>query len=140
MRKLICIILSSLFLLSLSGCGDNSKITRPYSQEYVVGEENIKGDVDIDKFTDIDPAFEIGANSKGYAVFKDPDEAFKVFKDKYKNELKLIRKQYHLLPISKRNYAVYGTYGWQVTTSTESEQERAMFVSCFIDIYENSFK
>lgn len=45
-----------------------------YSQEYTAGTGNIKGDVRVEYFESHGKAFEIGANSYGYAVFKDPKE------------------------------------------------------------------
>ncbi|MEG0980006.1 MAG: hypothetical protein RR911_00140 [Oscillospiraceae bacterium] len=139
MKKIIHIMLCLLILFSLSSCGNTVKINHPYTQEYIAGEKNIKGNVDIDKFAKIDVAFEIGANSDGYAVFKDPQKAFEVFIEKYADGIKLIKKEYNLSKISQNNYNDYGVYGWQVTTGTKMEQEQARFVSGFIDIYKNSY-
>ncbi len=110
-----------------------------YSQEYVVGQNNIKGSVDIDYFLDRGKEFEIGANKYGCAVLKNPKEAFKKLKADYKDGLRIIGKEFNLLPINQLNYKSYGTYGWQVTTGSKEEIEQAKFISSFIDIYENSF-
>ena len=40
-----------------------------YTQEYTAGTKEIKGNVNVSKFTDISEDFAIGANSNGYAVF-----------------------------------------------------------------------
>lgn len=40
----------------------------PYVQEYTVGAENKKGEVDADHFAEINAAFTIGANENGYVV------------------------------------------------------------------------
>lgn len=110
-----------------------------YSKEYVVGQNNIKGSVDIDYFLDRGKEFEIGANKYWDAVLKNPTEAFKKLKTDYKDGLRIIRKEFNLLPINQLNYKSYGTYGWQVTTGSKEEIEQARFISSFIDIYENSF-
>jgi uncharacterized protein YpmB len=110
-----------------------------YSQDYIVGEANIKGDVDVTYFFSKGKEFDIGANKNGYAVFKNPEEAFEKLKTDYKEGLAAIQKEFKLLTINKLNYKSYGTYGWQVTTGSKEEKEQALFVSSFIDIYENSF-
>lgn len=110
-----------------------------YIREYNIGEENIKGEVNIKKYTDIHKDFDIGANKYGYAVFKDPDKAFKRFKILYGKGIRLIQREFYLLPLTNFNFRHYKTYGWQVTTGTEEEKEQARFVSCFLDIYEESF-
>lgn len=110
-----------------------------YSQEYVAGEGNIKGEVNIKYFSDKGEEFEIGANKYGYAVFKDPEKALKKLKADYKDGILLIKNEFGLAQISQFNYNIYGIYGWQVTTGSKDEKEQADFVSSFMDIYENSF-
>ena len=110
-----------------------------YCQEYVPGTGNIKGDVDTEYFANLNEDFEIGANSYGYAVFKNPKAAFKTLKEDYAPGIKLIRNEFKLVPLTQFNYQTYGTYGWQATTGTDEEQAQASFVSGFMDIYENSF-
>lgn len=110
-----------------------------YSQEYVPGQGNIQGNVDADAFLEASEDFAIGANSNGYAVFKDPDKAFATLKESYSDGIQLIQEEFDLLPFMKLNYSEYKTYGWQVTTGTGEEQEQAHFVTKFLDIYENSF-
>lgn len=111
-----------------------------YSQEYIPGTGNVKGNVDTAYFSDLSENFSIGANANGYAVFKNPEEAFKELKKDYPLGIKLIRKEFNLGPLSQSNYTIYGIYGWQVITGTDEEKEQAAFVSGFMDIYENSFK
>ena len=110
-----------------------------YSQEYEIGKGNIKGGVDILYLTSKSKDFDIGANKYGYAVFKDPDKAFKTLKQKYKKGIKLIQKEFKLMPISKFNYGEYKTYGCQVTNGNLEIKEQSRFVSEFMDIYENSY-
>lgn len=58
-----------------------------YSQEYEIVKRNIKGEINILYYNDISNDFEIGANKYGYAVFKNPNKAFKTLKEKYKKVL-----------------------------------------------------
>ena len=110
-----------------------------YTQIYIQNEGNIKGNVDINKFGKIDKDFDIGANKYGMAVFKNPKKAFKTLKKKYKNDIKLIQKEFNLPPLSNFTYKGYKTYGWQVTKGSKKDKKQARFVSSFLDIYENSF-
>lgn len=110
-----------------------------YSQEYIVGQNNIKGDIDTSYFSSKGKEFEIGANKYGYVVFKNPAEALKRLKNDYKEGLSCIQKEFNLIPINRFNYKSYKTYGWQVTTGSKEEKEQARFVTLFMDIYENSF-
>ena len=108
----------------------------PYVQEYIPYTGNIKGDVIPFK----EPELEIGANKLGYAVFKNPRKAMALLKKNYKNGIKLIAKEYHLLPLSQFNYEKYGSLGCQVTIGSKEEKNEALFICSFMDIYENSYK
>lgn len=110
-----------------------------YTQIYISEEENIKGDVDINRFGKINIDFDIGANKYGYAVFKNPHKALKRLKKDYAKGIKLIQREFKLLPLNNFTYKYYGVYGWQVTTGSSEEREQALFISQFMDIYENSF-
>lgn len=44
------------------------------------------------------------------------------------------------LPLTRYTYPLYENRGWQITSGSGEAQEQAMFVDCFLDIYENSFK
>lgn len=114
-------------------------IKYPYTQEYIVGQENIIGDVDIAAFLAIDERFEIGANANGYAVFKDPEAAFQALTEKYADGIRLIQRNFDLKPLNYKNYDTYKTYGQQVYSGTEEARSQAAFVSAFLDIFENSF-
>ena len=111
----------------------------PYVQEYTVGAENIKGEVDADRFAEINAAFAIGANENGYAVFKTPNRAFWVLQQQYGKGIRAIQREFWLLPLTQLNYKAYMTYGSQTTKGTAEEIKQAGFVSAFFDIYENSF-
>ena len=140
----IVIILITLFLIIIGkmllvkygfAYDDNLK----YTQVYISGESNIKGDVDINEFGKISIDFDIGANKYGMAVFKNPSKAFVRLKKDYSEGIKLIKDEFNLLPLTNFTYKDYKTYGWQVTKGTKKAKEEARFVSAFLDIYENSF-
>ena len=65
---------------------------------------------------------------------------YAALREHYPEGISLIRKEFHLLWLSKLNYPSYQTYGWQATTGSEEARQQAQFVSRFFDIYENSFK
>lgn len=100
------------------------EVKRPYVQEYIPGQGNIKGTVDIAAFYERDNRFEIGASKDGYAVFKDPHQAYRALLEKYLAGLSLIRDEYRLAPINKHNYQSYSNYGWQVTTGSHDRLGR----------------
>lgn len=136
---LLIILFTVLSRFVLIKCGYIMDNNLKYSQIYIAEEGNIKGNVDINKFGKINIDFDVGANKYGYAVFKNPNKALKRLKKDYSEGIKLIQKEFNLLPLTNFNYKSYKTYGWQVTTGTEEEKEQARFVTSFMDIYENSF-
>ncbi len=125
---------------SLAGCSASPGIVHPWVQEYEPGQGNVKGNVDVDKYTALGSSFAIGADAEGYAVFKDPQAAFEGLKENCGQGLALIQEEFVLGPIRKNDYAGYKIYGWQVTTGSQEEKAQARFVSSFLDIYENSFE
>ena len=139
MKRTVRIVFCLFLIVLLTACTGNP-IKHPYVQEYVAGQGNCKGNVNTAYFLELDSRFEIGANAEGYAVFKDPDAAFDAVKEKYADGIKLIQRENKLAPFSKKNYKLYGTYGWQVTSGSKEEKEQAFFISQFIDIYENSYE
>lgn len=136
---LLIILFTILGKIVLVKCGYIIDDNLRYSQLYISEESNIKGNVDINKFGKTNIDFDIGANKYGYAVFKNPNKALKTLKKDYSKGIKLIQKEFNLLPLTNFNYKTYKTYGWQVTTGTDEEKEQARFISSFMDIYENSF-
>ena len=130
------LILAAVFVFS----GKIYKVTNPCVQDYVAGQGNIRGNVNVEDYYERDARFAIGAGEDGYAVFKDPGEAFAALREHYPEGISLIRKEFHLLGLSKLNYPSYQTYGWQTTTGSEEARQQAQFVSRFFDIYENSFR
>lgn len=134
----ICIlILCTVFIYLKYPKYDKNK---EYVREYVVGEKGIKGSVDIKEWGD-NPAYEIGANRKGYAVFKNPEKAFREMKIDFKKGIVAIQKEYKLRPISRWNFKQYETYGWQLVKTRDAEAlAQARKVTGFLDVYENSFK
>jgi len=136
-KKVLLMSVCFVMIFSTVGC---SKVKKSYEQEYIAGQENIQGNVDIDDFYERDKRFEIGATKDGVAVFKNPEKAYEALIENYSDGLTLIKDEMKLDSISKNNYQEYKTYGWQVTTGSKDEQEQAHFVSSFFDIYENSFE
>ena len=124
---LICLILKLLALFPL------------YNQDLIYTNECINNTT-ATEFLKINPNFEIGLNKYGDMVFKNPENAFQTLKDKYKDGIKLIKKEFKLPKLKRSNYQLYKTYGWQVSEGTLSEKAEAKFISRFLDIYENSFK
>ncbi|MEG1863466.1 MAG: M56 family metallopeptidase, partial [Oscillospiraceae bacterium] len=114
-------------------------IVSPYVQEYIPGQGNIRGNVDVESYEKISPDFAVGAEKYGVAVFKNPHKAFETFEVLYAEGIAYIQKENGLRPLSKNYYEAYKTYGWQMTSGTKEELAQAKFVSGFLDIYENSF-
>lgn len=111
-------------------------IKNPWVQEYLPGQGNIQGQVDTARYESISPDFTIGATEEGMAVFKNPRRAFRTLKRLYAKDIFYIARKTPLPPLTQLTYDLYGTYGWQ----TEGATEGCMFVSSFMDIYENSFQ
>ena len=109
-----------------------------YTQEYTAGTKEIKGNVNVNKFTDISEDFAIGANSNGYAVFKNPSKAFKTFEKMYADDIQSLKDEFGLKDFNKKTYHDYMTYGWQSNVGTDEEKQNKKFISSFLDIYENS--
>jgi len=110
-------------------------VRNPWVREYVPGTEGIRGNVDPEKYENISGDFAIGADQYGRAVFKDPHKALRTLGQLYSEEIKAIRKEFGLLPLSRATAGLYKTYGWQMT----GDSRDTAFVSGFLDIYENSF-
>ena len=109
-----------------------------YTQEYTAGTKGIKGNVNVSKFTDVSEDFAIGANSNGYAVFKNPSKAFKTFEKMYADDIQSLKDEFGLKDFNKKTYHDYMTYGWQSNVGTDEEKQNKKFISSFLDIYENS--
>ena len=108
------------------------------SSDLTAGTKEIKGNVNVSKFTDISEDFAIGANSNGYAVFKNPSKAFKTFEKMYADDIQSLKDEFGLKDFNKKTYHDYMTYGWQSNVGTDEEKQNKKFISSFLDIYENS--
>lgn len=117
----------------------SQKQSLQYCQEYIPGQAGIKGNVDVQEYTDIHEDFAIGANKHGYAVFKAPETALNTLKELYPDAIALIQSNFGLADLTTDTCQQYKLYGAQVVTETPVEQEVVHFISTFLDIYENSF-
>lgn len=117
------------------------QILYPWVQEYTPGADGIAGNVDKEMYWNISPDFEIGADQRGMAVFKNPYKAFQTLTALYEDAIAVIQDTFDLPPLSAADYQEYKEYGWQVTAAAghKNIQEQTNFVSQFFDIYENSF-
>ncbi|WP_171715735.1 hypothetical protein [Paenibacillus phytohabitans] len=130
------VILAALWVYSNHSPSGNKNT---YVREYVIGAQGIKGSVDITQWGN-DPAYHVGADRKGYAVFKDPEQAFARMKIDYAAGIEAIRKEFELRPLSMENYQQYGTYGWQLTETEDADTlAQSQLVTAFMDIFENSY-
>lgn len=139
MSKIFAFMSIFIIVLSMTACNSKNTITNPYTQEYVAGQGNIQGNVNVEYFIERDIRFDIGADKDGVAVFKNPEEAYQALLENCSSGIALIKKEFALSDISQKNYNEYKAYGWQVSTGSEEERKEANFVSGFFDIYENSF-
>ena len=141
MKKWIALALVCVLGLVAYGQLENNATTiqYPYVQEYVAGQGNIKGNVSVEEYISISEDFAIGAAKDGYAVFKDPEKAWDKLLELYSDGITLIQTTYDLEPLSINNYVDYLIYSSQITTGSKEEQQQAIFVGKFLDIYENSY-
>lgn len=116
----------------------NSRSKLLYCQEYVAGQGNIKGNVNVESFLERSEHFAIGANSYGYAVFKDPEAAFAAFVEQYSDGIELVQKTFNLQPLTETDYDGYMECALVMAGDSEAEKQ-ARFITQFLDIYENSF-
>ena len=73
------LILAAVFVFN----GKINKVTNPCVQDYVAGQGNIRGNVNVEDYYERDARFAIGAGEDGYAVFKDPGEAFAALREHF---------------------------------------------------------
>ena len=135
MAILSVLILAAVFVFN----GKINKVTNPCVQDYVAGQGNIRGNVNVEDYYERDARFAIGAGEDGHAAFKDPGEAFAALREHYPECFSLIRMEFLLIGPSKLIYSSYKSLGWQATTGSEEARQQAQFVSRFFDIYVNSF-
>lgn len=109
-----------------------------YVQEYIPGNENIKGNVDVEFWESLGEEFEIGANEDGYAVFKNPRKAMWKLYDEYGDGIRRIKKENFLLGPYFLNYHMYAIYGLDVPME-DPYKDQVNVVCRFVDLYENSF-
>ncbi len=83
-----------------------------YYKIYISSESNIKGYVYINIFGKINIDFDIETNKYGYVVFKKTTKVLRTLKKNYSKGIKLIQKEFNLLPLNNFNFREYKTYGW----------------------------
>ena len=130
-RKALSAVLAAALLLSL-GYGYLVTPKHRAVQEYVPGQGNVRGNVDAAAWAELCPEFEIGATAEGIAVFKDPAAAWRQFTRLYSAQIRQVRKENRLLPLTRLTWLPYQKYGWQTSGD-------CAIVSRFLDIYENSY-
>ena len=115
-------------------------IDKIYVMAYDTTNNKIKGNVNINKFLQYGEVYDIGANMHGYAVFKNPDKAYKQLVKDYGNILVEIKEMYGLPEFSKTEVDVYCNYANTYAHQAQKQevQDKAKFISAFCDIFENS--
>lgn len=90
-RKAIIVTAAIILTIGvLVGFAFVNRVDYPYTQEYIPGQGNIKGSVNVKKYTEKDPRFSIGANADGYVVFKNPDKAYDALAEEYPDAIEHI--------------------------------------------------
>lgn len=126
MREYFIKLIIGFMILSLTACGN--------SKSEVVGE--YRGTKSSGVFLKSDnKAYALGSNKKGMPIFKDTDKAFNQAIIDYREGFKAIEKEYNLKGISKKNWEVYKTYGWQLTSDNEELRKEGVEITKFLDIY-----
>ncbi len=84
-------------------------------------------------------AYDIGVSQYGRPIFKDADAAFEQALEDYADGFEYIADSFGLPSITKYNYGLYKTYGWQAASENEDIYSQCRAITQFFDIYENSF-
>lgn len=126
MKKYFIVVFTLIFILILfSSGGSSGKVVREYD-----GNISFKNN----------DAYDIGENKNGKPIFKNTDKAFEQALIDYADGFKAIQEQFDLREVSKKNWEMYKTYGWQLVTDDENTQEQGREITQFFDFYENSFE
>lgn len=100
----------------------------------------IDGDVSSwEKYFPSHSAYAMGLNKNNMPVFKNPSKALAKAKTDYSDAIKVLKKEFRLLPLTKYTYKAYKTYGWQIVSDNELVKKQGISLSSFFDIYENSY-
>lgn len=141
MKRLRLLVFTMMCLFVLVSCSKKPEILNPYTQEYIAGQGNIKGQVNVERHLHRSEYFDIGATKDGWAVFKDPEKAFTTFKELYSDELEHMKYEFDLMEISEKHYEPYLQYSSYSNTCISGDYcEDAYYIGSFLDIYENSYK
>lgn len=136
MRLVVVVVLISVLI----GCSSEGTIKHPYTQEYIIGQGNIRGNVDTQYFLDFGEEFEIGANDDGFAVFKDPEKAWNSFIEICSDGIAVVQKENGFEPLTFDNFQIYKNASIAPYGQSDEVDEQILFICKFLDIYENSFK
>ena len=135
----IVILIALLFLQVVVWVKGQPQEELLYTQEYLPGSGNIKGNVEKEKWDSLGESFEIGANADGYAVFKNPKKAMDAICRDYRVGIKAMRKEGAPWGLFRLHYKAYPNY-FHVSSKDPEVQRQVNIIAGFVDIYENSFE
>ena len=84
-------------------------------------------------------AYALGLDQQGRPVFQDPGAALRKCKGDCSDAAAYLRREHHLLPLSRFTLQGYGTYGWQTGSGDERIDRQGKMLTAFWDIYQNSY-
>lgn len=135
----LCLLIVGLGFAVFYTCGCLRDEGLGWIREYEIGAPGIKGEVNRSDFPE-DPAYDIGANQYGYAVFKDPEAALARAKLDFSSTINEVGERFGFSGLSQDNYEYYKNYAWQITVNDTEKRKEAQELTKFLDIYENSLK
>ncbi len=124
-----CVVVAVCFLTNPKTAEDPAKVVGEYDASSLGGAFVTSGN----------PAYKIGMNAYGMPVFVDTDAAFDAILEDCADGFACLSNEFDLPAVTKQNYKVYKTYGWQTGASDEAVRKQCVEISQFFDIYENSF-
>lgn len=138
-RAVVSLALGLAVAVCLLAAAPGSTIRNPWMREYQPGQPGSLGSVDKAAFESRSADFAIGADRYGRAVFKDPRRAWDAFTVLYADGIEELRRAWGLAAISPETCGWYKLYGAQTESRDPALREQFLFISAFLDIYENSY-
>ena len=137
-KKAVAMILILTAVLVLTDPISAPKVTNPYDRNKTAM------DIEIDdsqtyienlniQFMSYSRYFVVGWGENGKPVFREPERAWKVFRELYSAPIREVMVKYSLPPLNYKTIGLYKIYGWQ------ADGDKTKVVSEFLDIYENSY-